>query len=50
MHVVAVGTFDVGYAAPRRTKTGGCAYVYVALESVMRARMSGVEVGERRGG
>lgn len=39
MHVVAVGTFDVGHAAPRRTNEWGDAYV--ALESVMRVHAGG---------
>lgn len=38
MHVVAVGTFDVGHAAPRRNERGDA---YVALESVMRAHAKG---------
>lgn len=45
MHVVVVGTFDVGHAVPWRTGGGGDAYV--AFESVMRvhARRVGGGIG-----
>lgn len=44
MHVVVVGTFDVGHAVPWRTGGGDA---YVAFESVMRvhARRVGGGIG-----